>query len=149
MIILLLLYFSAHPVFQLVDFPTETLTIVMSLLRQPLTLMRRCSSLLSRGGFTGVRHCSAETTESPIEAVSESLLREAVAAVKESHVVVEDALPPINTYPEKYETDGFEYTGRANIDYADPYIHYKLEVDMEKLRLDQPSPRFQYFPIRE
>ena len=112
----------------------------MSLLRQPLSLVRRCTSLLSRGGSTAVRHCSAETTKSQVEATSESLIRETVAAVKESQAKVEEALPPMNSYPEKYEVEGMEYTGRANIDYADPYIHYKLEVDMEKLRMEQPTP---------
>merc|ERR1712121_254509 len=125
----------------------------MSLLRHPLSLVRRCSALLSRAGFTAVRQSSTESSESRVDiaseglagVVSESLIREAVAAVKESHAVeaqvVEDELPPMHSYPEKYGLEGFEYTGRANIDYTDPYIHYKLEVDMETLRLDQPTPR--------
>ena len=116
----------------------------MSLLRQPLSLARRCPYVFSRVGMASSRRCSAESTESPVDAaVSESLIREAVAAVKESQTTEQAALeelPPIHSYPEKYGLDGMEYTGRANIDYTDIYIHYKLEVDMEKLRLDQPSP---------
>ena len=112
----------------------------MSLLRQPLSLVRQCSSLLARGGFASVRHCSAESSSEPaVEVASESLIREAVAAVKESQAA--STLPPIDSYPEKYGLDGLEYTGRANIDYTDPFIHYKLEVDMESLRLDQPHPK--------
>ena len=59
--------------------------------------------------------------------------------MKESHVKVEviEELALLHSYPEKYGLEGFENTGRANID---SYINFKLEVGMESLRLDQSSP---------
>ena len=132
----------------------------MSIARAPLDLARRCLSLSSalRRGVNGLSSSSSSSvskrdfsseSESPAESASdadlasESLIREAVAAVKGAKAEVEAAVAPkpFHGFEENYQLDGVEYTGRANINYDDAFIHYKLEVDMESLRLEQPHPK--------
>ena len=137
----------------------------MSIARAPLDMARRCLSLSSalRRGVNGLSSSSSSSSsvskrdfssesESPAESASdastadlasESLIREAVAAVQAAKAEVDAAAAPtpFHGFEENYVLDGVEYTGRANINYDDAFIHYKLEVDMESLRLDQPHPK--------
>ena len=128
----------------------------MSLVRFPTYCARRCLiAAQQRSSFVSVNRSFSSESDSPspqpVEAATigenEILIRGAIAAVKSKGVAAEAALeadtplPPIDSYPENYETQGMEYTGRAHIRYDDAFIHYKLEVDMEKLRLEQPHPK--------
>ena len=132
----------------------------MSIARAPLDLARRClsfSSVLQRRNInvSSSSRCFSSEAESPTAATddsstmvaSDNLLHEAMAAVKgakaeAASAAAADAAPvPYHAFAETYDLQGVEYTGRANIDYADAFIHYKLEVDMESLRLEQPHPK--------
>ena len=134
----------------------------MSIARVPLDLARRClslSSVLHRRTIdvsSSSRSFSSSEAESPAAAAdddstmvaADNLLHEAMAAVKGAKAEADaaasaaaDAPVPYHAFDETYDLKGVEYTGRANIDYTDAFIHYKCEVDMEKLRLEQPHPK--------
>jgi len=136
----------------------------MSIARVPLDLARRClslSSVLQRRAIdvsSSSRSFSSSEAESPAAAAADddstmvaadNLLHEAMAAVKGAKAEADaaaasaaaDAPVPYHAFDETYDLKGVEYTGRANIDYTDAFIHYKCEVDMEKLRLEQPHPK--------
>ena len=59
-------------------------------------------------------------------------------------VAIIDETDLIGVYNEE-EMKGVEYTGRTTVDYADIYILYKVEVELESLRIDQPTPKVPYY----
>jgi len=52
---------------------------------------------------------------------------------------------PVDTVVVMYEEMEGEYKGRSTVDYPDIYVLYKMEVEMEKQRIEQPHPKIPYY----